>query len=74
VRQTRRPFIAADGGVLSSSDIYDWTYARRRHRMPLGLYWSVLRILRVIADPVGRADSIGRPILWKLRLRNSEPE
>jgi hypothetical protein len=56
VRQTRRAFIAADGGVLSSSDIYDWTYARRRHRMPL-VYWSVLRILRVIADPVGRASN-----------------
>ena len=55
--------------MLSSTEIYDWTYARRRQRMPLGLYWSVLRILRVIAIPVGRASTVGRPILWKLRVK-----
>jgi hypothetical protein len=27
----------------------------------------VSRILRRIADPVGRADTIGRPWLWRLR-------
>jgi hypothetical protein len=27
------------------------------------LRWSVLRILRVIAVPVGRAPTIGRPML-----------
>jgi hypothetical protein len=31
------------------------------------LRWSVLRILRVIAEPVGRAERIGRPWLWRLR-------
>jgi hypothetical protein len=24
-------------------------------------------LLRQIADPIGRADTIGRPIRWKLR-------
>jgi hypothetical protein len=33
------------------------------------LRWSVLRILRVIAEPVGRAETIGRPWLWRLRER-----
>jgi hypothetical protein len=28
---------------------------------------SVKRILRTIATPVGRANTIGRPLLWKLR-------
>jgi hypothetical protein len=30
--------------------------------MPLGLYW-VLKNLRAVADPVGRAGTRGRPIL-----------
>jgi hypothetical protein len=33
------------------------------------LRWSVLRILRVIAEPVGRAETISRPWLWRLRER-----
>jgi hypothetical protein len=27
----------------------------------------VHRILRVIAEPIGRAETIGRPWLWRLR-------
>jgi hypothetical protein len=29
--------------------------------------WSVHRILRQIAEPIGRAPTIGRPWLWRLR-------
>jgi hypothetical protein len=29
--------------------------------------WSVHRILRQIAEPIGRADTIGRPWLWRLK-------
>jgi hypothetical protein len=29
--------------------------------------WSIVRILREIADPVARAPTIGRPWLWRLR-------
>jgi hypothetical protein len=29
--------------------------------------WSVDRILRVIAEPIGRAPTIGRPWLWRLK-------
>jgi hypothetical protein len=32
-----------------------------RHR------FSVWRVLVKIADPVGRAGTIGRPILWRLK-------
>jgi hypothetical protein len=34
----------------------------------------VWQLLREIADPVGRAGTRGRPILWKLRTRNSGTE
>jgi hypothetical protein len=66
--QIRRAFIATGSDMLTSTVVYDWAYPRRRPgQMPLGLYWSVLRILRVVAVPVGRAPTIGRPILWRLR-------
>jgi hypothetical protein len=29
--------------------------------------WSVHRILRQIAEPIGRAPTIGRPWMWRLR-------
>jgi hypothetical protein len=52
---------------LSSSEIYDWTHTRARQRMKPGHRHSVRRILRTIADPVGRASTIGRPWLWRLK-------
>jgi hypothetical protein len=30
-------------------------------------YWSVYRILIGIAEPIGRAPTIGRPWLWRLK-------
>ncbi len=67
--QIRRAFDTSRG-VLSTSQIFDWTYASHRaygQRIPCWHRWSVSRILRRIADPVGRADTIGRPWLWRLR-------
>jgi len=55
--------------VVSSSAVYDWSYARGR-RLTQRHRHSVWRILVEVAEPVGRAETIGRPILW--RLRNSE--
>ena len=64
--QIRRAFVCHR--LLSSSQVYDYAlprvrgdWWRRRHR------WSVIRILRQIAEPVGRAPTIGRPWLWRLR-------
>jgi hypothetical protein len=34
----------------------------------------VWQLLCEIADPVGRADTIGRPILWRLRNSDSGKE
>jgi hypothetical protein len=55
---------------LSTSQIFDWTYASHRaygQRIPCWHRWSVSRILRQIAEPVGRADTPGRPWLWRLK-------
>jgi hypothetical protein len=52
--------------VVSSSAVYDWSYARGR-RLTQRHRHSVWRILVEVAEPVGRAQNIGRPILWRLR-------
>jgi hypothetical protein len=66
-----RAFIATGSAVLPSTVVYDWTNVRQR-RMTGNLRWSVIRVLRKIAVPMGRADTIGRPILWRLRNGDSE--
>jgi hypothetical protein len=69
-RQINRCFVVF-GPEVSSSRLLDWCYARNpRVRQSRGHRWSVVRILRQIADPVGRASTIGRPWIW--RLRNSQ--
>jgi hypothetical protein len=64
-RQVRRA-LAVGGAELTSSQVYDWCYARRR-RLNQRKRHSVWRILRQIAEPIGRADTIGRPWLWRLK-------
>jgi hypothetical protein len=66
-RQIRRAFVAG-GPVLSSSEIYDWTYVgrarlRRSHLHRLRIW----KLLQEVAEPVGRAPTTGRPWLWRLR-------
>jgi hypothetical protein len=65
-RQIARAFMVG-GPVLSSSQIYDWAYARNRDGLDSGYRWSVRRILLEIAVRVGRAETIGRPWLWRLK-------
>jgi hypothetical protein len=65
-RQIARAFIGHP--LRSSSEVYDWCYARDRSRTRSeAMRWSVRRILKVVADRVGRADTPGRPWLWRLR-------
>jgi hypothetical protein len=68
--QVRRAFLAAGDVVLSTTEVFDFTFARtrrvhwrRRHR------WSVIRVLDRLCDRVGRAPTIGRPWLWRLKPR-----
>jgi hypothetical protein len=61
---------------LSASTIYEWSRRwQRRHdgrRINQRERWSIVRILETVAVRAGRAKTIGRPWLW--RLRNSVPE
>src|SRR5262245_24772732 len=64
-RAVRRAFMASDSPVLSSSDIYRWVYP---NKYPGWLEcWSVFVVLRQCCHRVGRADTRGRPWLWRLR-------
>jgi hypothetical protein len=66
--QIRRCFIG--GEVRSSAEVYNWCYARQRmygERVRQRERHSVWRILIQVAEPVGRAETIGRPILWRLK-------
>jgi hypothetical protein len=68
--------LLAAGGTATTTAVLDWVYVRRRlHRRWFpngGDYAHVRRRLDEIADRVGRAPSIGKPIVW--RLRNSDGE
>jgi hypothetical protein len=71
-RQIRRAF--AGRPLLTSSEVYDACYVKRRvfgERIPQRHRHSVWRILRTIADPIGRAPTIGRPVLWRLKQENT---
>jgi hypothetical protein len=71
--QVRRAFLGHP--LRSSSEVYDFTHARCRalkEPIPTLHRYSVWRILREIADPVGRSRGPGRPWLW--RLRNSDTD
>jgi hypothetical protein len=65
-RQIARAFIV-HGDVVSATDIYCWCRRWRSSRFGMPERWSIVRILRRIAEPVGRAPTIGRPWLWRLK-------
>jgi hypothetical protein len=63
----------ARGPNVSASTIYEWCATwpdLRRHR------YRAWRILNEITEPIGRASTIGRPWIWRLRVANpvAEPE
>jgi hypothetical protein len=65
--QIRRAFVVCE--VLTSSEIYDSCYARRRmlgQQIDRPYRWSVLRILRELADRVRRVPPHGA-WLWRLK-------
>jgi hypothetical protein len=66
-RQIRRAFLAG-GNELTSSQVYDWCMLWPvDKRASQAQRWSVRRILDVVADRCGRAPTIGRPWIWRLR-------
>jgi hypothetical protein len=65
--QITRAFIAA-GPVVSSTQVYDWAFARRpQMRRSHFSRRRVWQLLQQIAEKVGRAPTIGRPWLWRLK-------
>jgi hypothetical protein len=64
-RQIARAFIGHP--FRSTSEIYDWCYARDRSRTRSeAMRWSVHRILREIAEPVRKVPPHGA-WLWRLK-------
>jgi hypothetical protein len=68
----RRAFLA-HGPVASSSQIYNWVFPRKRKLTQLRRH-GVWGILREVAVPIGRAPTLGRPWLWRLRNTEENPE
>jgi hypothetical protein len=64
-RAVRRAFYF--GSEVTSSAVYDWVYPHRRHLLTMAHRHSARRVLLTMADPIGRANTIGRPWLWRLR-------
>jgi hypothetical protein len=72
-RLARRALIVL--GEATTSQVMEWTCCRKRlhgRRIECHDYRAARRALDRVAVRVGRARSIGRPILW--RLRNSAEE
>jgi hypothetical protein len=65
-RQIRRAFIA-HGPVLTSSDVYRWCKRWQAREFGQWERWSIVRILDVVAERTGRASTIGRPWIWRLK-------
>jgi hypothetical protein len=66
--------LIAGGGEITSSQAYDWCFARDRTRArSQAARWSVRRVLERLATPIGRADSIGRPWIWRVADTLSAP-
>jgi hypothetical protein len=72
-QQVRRAFAAAGMSELTSSAIYDWTNARDRKRPSTRARYSVWRVLREVATPIGRASTRGRPWIWRVAEMPSAP-
>jgi hypothetical protein len=65
----RRAFIGHP--ILSTSQVYDWCFARdRRVHWQRRNRWSVVRVLDQVADRIGRHPRHGA-IIWRLRADTS---
>jgi hypothetical protein len=67
-RAVARAFVAMNAVELTTTQLLDWGYARRRH-LPLacGLYRSLYRACALHCVRVRRAEGRGKPWIWRLR-------
>jgi hypothetical protein len=71
-RQVRRAF-EAHGDTLSASTVYAWCVPWPTRRLMTRHRWSVIRVLKTLADPIDRlSHDRGRPWLWRLRERDMD--
>jgi hypothetical protein len=68
-RAIARAFLVAGSDTLSSTAVYDWCFARDRHRPGEWHRYSVWRILQEIAEPIRKVPPHGA---WLWRLRDSQ--
>ena len=63
--RARRAFIGSGLEVMSTPQIAEWTHprgTRRRHA-----YRYLREVLERYCERVGRASTVGKPVLWRLR-------
>jgi hypothetical protein len=70
----RRAFLVAGTTTITTSQALDWTIVDRRAHWQRRHRWSVVRVLREVADRVGRSDTPGRPWLWRLKQPQREEQ
>jgi hypothetical protein len=58
--------------VVSATDIYRWCQRWQSARFGMPERWSIVRVLRRVAEPIGRATTIGRPWIWRLKAPDAE--
>jgi hypothetical protein len=66
----RRAFLVAGTSTITTSQALDWTIVDRRAHWQRRHRWSVIRVLREIADPVRKVPPHGA-WLWRLRAEKS---
>jgi hypothetical protein len=66
-RGIQRAFVVSGTSTLSTSAIYDWTMKDRNTGWQRMQRHSVWRVLRRMCDRIGRADTPGKPWLWRLK-------
>src|SRR5262245_22115295 len=63
----------AHEGTATTAQVAEWAYCRKleieKGRLTKSEYRHIRRALDGVADRVGRAGGMGRPILWRLRPR-----
>jgi hypothetical protein len=71
-RQINRCFVLF-GPEVSATRLYDWSFVRNPRARQSQLHrWSVVLILRRVADRIGRAPTHGRPWIWRLKMPAAE--
>ena len=67
-RRLWRAFLARPGALLSTTELLPLTHPRFRGSFQNKHRLALRRAARAVAEPVGRASTIGRPIVWRAKV------